>query len=168
MESEFINHCLGNNLEGVNDCLSRGVDVNTKEESSGRHWTALMVACRAGNSAIVSRLVQVPGLDINYQDRDGFTAAILASNKGHTECVRRLAETDRVDWNKRNRSGQTPLYWALISVRSTQTDIVNIIVGQPNIDYTVKNKGGYTLAHAAVTGGNLKCIKTLASAKVLI
>ena len=80
----------------------------------------------------------MPGLDINYQDRDGFTAAILASNKGHTECVRRLAETERVDWNRRNRSGQTPLYWALISVRSSQTDIVNIIVGQPNIDYTVR------------------------------
>ena len=49
-----------------------------------------------------------------------------------------LAETERVDWNKRNRSGQTPLYWALISVRQTQTEIVNIIVSQPNIDYTVR------------------------------
>ena len=71
-------------------------------------------------------------------DRDGFTAAILASNKGHTECVRTLAETERVDWNKRNRSGQTPLYWALISVRQSQTEIVNIIASQPNIDYTVR------------------------------
>ena len=33
----------------------------------GLHWTALMFACHRGNSAIVSRLVQVPGLDINYQ-----------------------------------------------------------------------------------------------------
>ena len=35
---------------------------------SGRQYTALMFACRAGNSDIVSRLVQVPGLDIMYQD----------------------------------------------------------------------------------------------------
>ena len=34
---------------------------------SGCQWTALMFASRAGNSAIVSRLVQVAGLDINYQ-----------------------------------------------------------------------------------------------------
>ena len=26
---EFIRHCQDNNLNGVTDCLSRGVDVNT-------------------------------------------------------------------------------------------------------------------------------------------
>ena len=46
---------------------------------SGRQRTPLMFASIAGNSAIVSRLVQVPGLDINYQDEYGITAAHLAS-----------------------------------------------------------------------------------------
>ena len=56
-----------------------------------------MIACNVGNSAIVSRLVQVPGLDINYQDENGTTAALLASLRGHTGCERLLAETGRVD-----------------------------------------------------------------------
>ena len=30
-EIEFLNHCENNNLAGVHDCLSRGVDVNTKD-----------------------------------------------------------------------------------------------------------------------------------------
>ena len=83
MENEFIEHCRDNNLEGVTDCLSRGVDVNTTEECDGKQVSALMVACGVGNSAIVSRLVQVPGLDINQQDEVFYeTAAQLASMRG--------------------------------------------------------------------------------------
>ena len=60
-----------------------GVDVNTKD---GYGSTALMFVCRRGNTAIVSSLVQVPGLDIKYQDQDrtGYSAAHLASREGHT------------------------------------------------------------------------------------
>ena len=100
MDARYLQNCRDNNLDGVTESLSRGVDVNTVSQD-GR-WsgltiaaeenypelleillshpdikinkttecqrTALMVACDAGNSAIVSRLVEVPGLDINYQD----------------------------------------------------------------------------------------------------
>jgi len=125
---------------------------------SGRQLTALMFASRAGNSAIVSRLVQVPGLDINYQDKYGVTAAHLASGWGHTEYVRILAETGKVDWNKRNKWG-SPLYWALYSGNS---DIVEIIVKQSNIDYNIKNDDGETLAQRSVINGNVKSVETLA------
>ena len=127
---------------------------------SGLQFTPLMFACRAGNSAIVSRLVQVPGLDINYQDRRGWTVAQRASGRCHTQCVRILAETGRVDWNKRNKRGRTPLYLAL---RRGRSDIVDIIVQQPNIDYNVKNNGGVTLAQLAVKKGNVKSVETLAA-----
>ena len=108
VESEFIKHCnfWRDNVEGVTDCLSRGVDVNTTNEY-GR--TGLMLACKRGNSAIVSRLVQVAGLDINYQDRVGDTAALLASREGQTECLRILADTGRVDCSKTG-SGLTLRY----------------------------------------------------------
>ena len=156
---EFLNHSRENNLEGVNDCLSRGVDVNTKNQYG---TTALMVACYAGNSAIVSRLVQVPGLDINDWDEDVVTAAHLACSQAHgrTESVRILAETGRVDWNKRNIQGYTPLSWALVGGHS---DIVDIIVQQPNIYYNVKTQRGHTLAEIAVQGGDVECVETLAA-----
>ena len=82
----FIKCCQDNKVEKLEECLSLGVDVNTV---SG----CLMDACNHGNPAIVSRLVQVPRLDINYQDEYGNTAALMASWKGRTECVRILAET---------------------------------------------------------------------------
>ena len=40
---------------------------------------------------------------------------------------------------------------------------MDIIVQQPNIDYNVKTEGGETLAQAAVEGGNVKCVETLAA-----
>jgi len=203
-ELEFLQHCHDNNLEGVADCLSRGVDVNTVSEdgrwsgltiaatknypelleillshpqikinNTKKHnrskWTALGAACSAGNYTIVSRLVQVPGLDINYQEdgfhtpplKDGWTAAHWASVRGHTECVRILAETGKVNWNMRERiRGRTPLYLALAMGHS---DIVDIIVQQPNIDYNVKDEDGDTLGHAAVRWGDVKCVETLAA-----
>ena len=83
LKIDFHRHCAQNNLKGVNDCLSRGVDVNTVNVD-GTGYSALMVACSSGSSAVVARLVQQPGLDVNYQDENGVTAAILAVEKGHT------------------------------------------------------------------------------------
>ena len=158
--TKFHKHSLDNNLEGVNDCLSRGVDVNTKARYDECQWTALMVACGACYPAIVSRLLQVPGLDINYQDENGVTAAHLASMWAQSECVRTLAETARVDWNKADNWGRTPLYWAIDNGLS---DNVEIIVKQPNIDFNVKSQWGETLAWVAVTRGSVQCVETLAT-----
>ena len=83
MESEFLENCRDDNLDGVNDCLSHGVDVNTVD-SDGRD-TGLMVACYWGHSAIVSRLVQVPGLDINWQNRMGSSAVHKACSQERVE-----------------------------------------------------------------------------------
>ena len=40
---------------------------------------------------------------------------------------------------------------------------MDIIVRQPNINYNVKTEHGITLAHAAVRGGNVKSVETLAA-----
>ena len=76
--------------------------------------TALIVACRTGDSEEVSRLVQDGGLDLNYQDECGSTAAERASYHGHTQCVQILADCrERVNWKKKDNWDGTPLYWAL-------------------------------------------------------
>ena len=105
----FLKNCQHNNLPGVNQCLSRGINVNTSNE----YGTGLMLACEPGHTAIVTRLLQVPGMEINYQIKNGTTAAHLVSARGRTECARLLAETGRVDWNLRGSWGRTPLYLAI-------------------------------------------------------
>ena len=41
---EFIRYCQANNLNGVTDCLSRGVDVNTVSETGS--WSGLTIAAK--------------------------------------------------------------------------------------------------------------------------
>ena len=102
MESEFLQHCQKGYLEGVNDCLFRGVDVNTKGEGmSTRIYacraakvSAPMVACDYGHPDIVSRLVQVPGLDINYRDEIGDTA-VEGKHSDYDCSYKRRQEQDR-------------------------------------------------------------------------
>ena len=75
MGDQFLNHCMEDNLQGVNDCLNGFFETLCQ---------GLTVACDRGNPAIVSRLVQVPGLNFNYQDEvEGWTAAHLASKGRH-------------------------------------------------------------------------------------
>ena len=129
----------------------------------------LFECCDEDNTALLSRLVQVPGLDLNFCEKYGNTAAINACKEGNTECIRILAESGRVDWNMtrpeafvclRGFGGFTPLYWALLGGFS---DIVDIIVKQPNIDFNVQTDNGETLASAAVMGKEVKFLQSLAA-----
>ena len=110
-----------------------------------------MFACNSGNSAIVSRLVEVPGLDINYQDEKyGDTAAHLASQSGHTEVVRILDETGKVNWNKRDKRGwrgDTPIMMAL---KGSKTEIVEILLRCPRVDLSCRDKEGWSLVFRAI------------------
>ena len=203
LKDQFIENCHKNDLNGVTDCLFRGVDINTVSESeygdwSGltiaaynnnpelleillshpdikiniktygkgdniSPWTALMFACTLGNSVIVSRLVQISELDINYQDEDGCTAALLASFWGCTICVKILADTGRVDWNKGDHGNGAPLFQALLC---GYCNIVDIIMEQPNIDYNLKTNCGRTLGQISVMHEVcVDCVKILASQK---
>ena len=153
----------GNYLELLEIFLSHPQIKINNIGNKQQHWhkqTALMVACRCGNSAIVTRLVQVPGLDINLQDGCGFTAVHHCSGVGETECLRIMAETGKVDWNKKDKYGETPLFWAL---RVGHSDVVDFIVQQPHIDYNVRTNDGKTLAQAAVKWGGVKFVETLAA-----
>ena len=49
-------------------------------------------------------------------------------------------------------------YWALTEGHS---DIVDIIVQQPNIDYNIKDEYGDTLGHVDVDGKDVKCVELI-------
>ena len=159
-----LTHAAWNNCGAILELLLSQPDikinltVDAVSVHRGYQYTALMFACHAGNSAIVSRLVQESTLDVNYQDNNGETAPRLACSKGHTECVRILAGTDKVDWNKTDGRCRTPLYWAL---EKGHSEIVDIIVRQPNIDYNIQTKRGQTLAKVAVLEAGVKCMEIL-------
>ena len=169
VSQEFLEACRMGRSEHVSYCLSHGADVNATYQYdptilSPSYWrrmrriarggerSGLMLACQLGYPSVVARLVEEQDLDVNFQDKDGFTAAYLAVKLGLTECISALARVDTVDWTKADKNGYTPLYWALYK---GNTKIVDIIVSQSNIDYNVKTNEGYTLSDAAAQWTNM-------------
>ena len=47
-------------------------------------------------------------------------------------------------------------------MRAEQTEMIDIIVSQPNIDYSVKTEDGDTLLHTAIRRGVEEFVQTLA------
>ena len=100
-------------------------------------------------------------LDINavdYEYDSAITAAENAAVMGHTEVIRSLAATGLVDWNKTDRYGCTPLYRALFSGHS---DVVGIIVNQ-DLNFSIQDVDGETVAMAAVLSANARSVEILA------
>ena len=139
------------------------MDYTTDDEETFVEDEGLISACKDGNSAIVSRLVEVPGRDINYQDENGDTAAHVA----RTECVKILAETGTVDWSKGNKTGETPPdlgnvecverldCWngdtpIMRALKGGQTKVVEILLRCPWVDVNFRDKEGWSLVFRAI------------------
>ena len=101
---QFLRVCQENQLEKVSACLTLGASVGAVSE-------ALRVDCEAGNSALVSLLVKVEGVEVNCPDERGWTGAHHASYGGHTECLTILEQLESVDWRRRNSDGLSPLHY---------------------------------------------------------
>ena len=61
--------------------MKKGVDIFT-QDNGGR--TALQAACYGGNSRIVELLIE-NGLNVNQQDRDGWSPLYIACERRNTE-----------------------------------------------------------------------------------
>ena len=57
MEREFIQHCENNNLEGVNDCLSRWLQPATVETGPGMDHTPHVMAGGTVGRALVIYII---------------------------------------------------------------------------------------------------------------
>ena len=76
------------------------------------------MGCEAGNSALVSLLVKVEGVEVNCPDERGWTGAHHASYRGHTECLTILEQLESVDWRRRNSDGLSPLHYLISRTES--------------------------------------------------
>lgn len=119
---------------------TNGVDVNMKDHDG---LSPLSAHARAGQSEIVELLFTDPGLDINSVDNEGRNALWHSFDLKTTQLI--LAKTG-IDVNATDRFGISPLCkhaWC-------NTDIVELLLGHPDIDVNlVDNEGRNALWHAA-------------------
>jgi len=82
---------LNGDLEKIKITLSRGADVNSKD-NKGR--TSLMNAAMGGYDNVVEFLMS-KGANPNIEDTDGYTAMNHANRHGHKHTVRFLSKVSR-------------------------------------------------------------------------
>ena len=126
--------------------------------------TALVVACRCKNHEIVKRLLQVPGIDVNYKCGDWKLTAMHLASHYSDKCCEELAKHQDVDWNSVTSIGdETPLHRAISFGKAATT---KVIMKLPGVDFTIKNMDGYTVAQLAAMSQyydtyNIECLKLM-------
>ena len=87
-EAPLISAASSRHIKLVTELLARGEFVD-QVKSDGKGWTALMIASRNGDAAIVEVLL-ANGASVHRACDEGFTALALAADGGHTAIVKAL------------------------------------------------------------------------------
>ncbi len=141
---------------------SPGIDVNRTEFSG----TPFRNAVEVYNKEIVQLLMRVPKIQIgNYSELK------LAIFKGDTAAVKRILTEEKPDINEKtepsreDRTEATPLIYA---AGFGHTDIVKLLLKQPNIDINIVDDSDTSALTAAAMNGHTKIMKLLLQAPGII
>ena len=120
------------------------------DRSPAAHRTANYIL---GYADIVDIIVKIPGVDFSVKTEGGETLAQLAVRRGDVRNVEILSSLEMFDcWNVPDKEGDTPVMKAL---NSGNTKIVEILVGCPRVDLTIRDKEGWTLVMRTIASKKL-------------
>ena len=117
--------------------------------ASGELWTPLMFAAKGKQTDMLLKIIEFPGIDLNYQDYYGYSVAHVAACEGSLESLMSLTTVTGIDWNLKLSSGHTPLFLAL---EKEQLENVRILLHLSNIDLKCKVNGKSLIELAVVKG----------------
>ncbi len=109
----------------------------------------LLDATRKNNLPLFNQLIQKENIDVNQQDKDGFTPLIYASLRSNKEMVKSLIQRN-ADLNKGNLNGDGPLMWAILS----NCQLVAKMLIMAGADVNQRNIQGETPLMAAAFNGD--------------
>lgn len=120
--------------------------------------TALILAAKNGKTDVVKLLLSKDGIDVNAQDKYGWTALMKAAEKGHREIVDLLLKRDDIDVNAANMYGSTAL---MIATYGEHAETVESLLKKDDIDINAKNHNGKTALMVAIEKGYHKIVDFL-------
>jgi len=106
----------------------------------------------------VKRLLAIPGINVNLQNKHGDTALMWASFYGHKDIVKMLLAIPGINVNLQDKYGDTAL--SMASSRGHK-DIVKMLLAIPGINVNLQNKNGETALIIASSHGHKDIVKML-------
>ena len=131
-------------IDKVKSLISKGVDVNAKDEADR---TALHVVALQGRPGVAQVLI-ANGADLHARDKEGCTPLGRAAQGGHI-VMTELLIAKGANVNAKDARGDTPLHH--IARRGRPHDIVRRLVAN-GADVNARNANGRTAAHVAAKG----------------
>lgn len=133
----------------------------TSEQSVLDEW---FNAARDGNFNTIKRLLDV--VNINSQDKDGYTVLMLAAYFGDEKIVKFLLQNPKIDINIVNKDGDSVLH---IACSQAHENIVKFLLDNPHLNINAQNSCGDTaliIVTSAVSGKRKNIFKLLLHAKI--
>lgn len=148
--------CYKGHLELAQLLCQSHNDLNINVRERHNDITPIMYAAREGHDHIIEYLVltaeqtEAPKclqeLDLNAQDRDGYTALHYACINKHVHTVQVLSSQNECNVNLKDSQQRTPLHRA---VECLQFALVKVLLERKDIDVNVQNHHGWTPLHYA-------------------
>ncbi|KAL8713738.1 MAG: hypothetical protein Q9220_002264 [cf. Caloplaca sp. 1 TL-2023] len=141
----------------IQHLLEQGLNINHQDLDNGQ--TPLIFACRRGNSAALSLLLQ-RGASVNLRSRSGSTALFEAVVSNHVEVVAILLKDPNLKVNNRHpqNAERSPLMFA---ARDNSGEILGELLGDVRIDVNQKDLYGVTALTIAVKANHLLSVECL-------
>ena len=132
--------CSDGDVDGVKAALADGAGVNSR---GGRgNYTCLMWAAYGQSEAVVSQLLDQPGIQVNARSQNNRTALHFACHYGSGRMVKRLLAEPGIDCNVRGVEGRTPL---MVAVEADREEVVREMVAVQGVDITTRDAEGRSL-----------------------
>jgi ankyrin repeat protein len=130
-------------------------DLITWKDKLGLGYSALHLAAKSGNSAVIDMLREA-GADLEAKDKRGDTALHIAAKNGNIEVMAKLKELG-ADLEAKDGSGKTALHFAAANGKIE----VMAKLKELGADLEAKDKYGDTALHIAAKNGNIEVMAKL-------
>ncbi|XP_065216439.1 E3 ubiquitin-protein ligase MIB2 [Planococcus citri] len=153
--------CHEGQLRLVRFLLSIGANLETQDSEGD---TALHYATYGNQPSIIETLLSY-GMNVNIVNKNLCSALHIAVNKQFRQCARTLLRF-QCNPNLQDSFGDTALHDA---VGKGDTDLVNLLCNESNVDYTLTNNQGFNVLHTCALKGHAGIMeKLLQKAKTLV
>ncbi|XP_052081431.1 E3 ubiquitin-protein ligase MIB2-like [Mytilus californianus] len=126
-------------------------DINKKDALGDSPVVDAIVRQQGDSTEMLDVILDWPGIDLNFENKNGFSPIHIAARKGDLGAVKNLLKKDRKLLNKEKSDGYTPLHLASCM---DHHQVVQYLLDQPgiNIDARTRDKGQTALLIACFYG----------------